>query len=121
MAIDSSNDHQITSEMSQRFEHFNINDQECHGTYESAPVSGFWPSEQTFFHFDSTGEPNAKSGFYVSESPVFDPNSTIQDTTDGSEGSSVYVGPPLKTSLNGVDWPLVEVGTTVSISDLQSI
>jgi hypothetical protein len=107
MAIDS-NDQQVTSEMSRRFEHFNINDQERHDAYESPLIGNFWPSEPTYmseFRFDLSGEPK----FYISEpmdeSTVFEPNLPIHDTTDiGSEGSSVYPGPTPKTSLNGMDW-----------------
>lgn len=122
MAIDS-NDQQITSEMSRRFEHFNINDQEYHDAYESAPIDDCWSSESTYvsgFQLDPTGEANEKSGFYISESmhagAIFDPILTIQDKTDiGSEGSSVYPGQSQETTVN---WALVDVAVIVSISDL---
>ena len=116
MAIDS-NDQQVTSEMSRRFENCSINDQECDDAYESAPVGDYWPCEPTLlpeFDFDPTSEPNAKFGLYTpgptDESRVFDPVFMIRDTTDiGSEGSSVYPGPTPKIGLNGMDWGFVEV------------
>ena len=119
MAIDS-NDQQITSEMSRRFEHFNLNDQECQD-----PM-GYWPSESTYtpeLRFDPTVEPNVKSVVYepapILHGAVFDGITTIQDPADfGSEGSSVYPGPASTTSANEMDWPFAEVGVTVSISDL---
>jgi len=116
MAIDS-NDQQVTSEMSRRLEQVSITDQEYHDDFESPPISDYWQSESPYvsgFPFDPSSEPNTKSGYYISEpmheSTVFDRILTIQDTTDiRSEGSSVYPVPPPKTSLNGMDWPLVEV------------
>ncbi len=125
MAIDS-NDQQVTSEMSRRFEHFSLNDQEGHDAYESEPIGDYWLPESTYppdHYFDSPVEPNVKSVFYIPDpmhdGAVFDRIPTIQDTTDiGSEGSSVYPGPASRTSVNGMDWPFPEVGVTVSISDL---
>lgn len=125
MAADS-NDQQIASEMSQRLGRLGINDQECYAAYEPSPIDSFLSSEPTYapgYQLDPPGEVNAKSGFYIlssmHENVMFDPTLPIQDTTDiGSEGSSVYPGQSQETSVNGMDWTLVDAGVSVSISNL---
>ena len=119
MAIHSS-DEQSASEMSQNFECLNINDQMCRGVGDSALIDDCWQPEPTYssgFHLDLTGERDA-NWFYSPEPMVFDGTCMIQDTTDiGSEGGSLYPGPPSTTSLNEIDWPM-GARVSISISDL---
>jgi|SRR5579871_4647110 len=123
MAIDG-NDEQITSEMSRRFEHFDINDQECQDAYESAPVGDSRSSEYVpGFQLDPTDETNAKFMFYMPEpmheSMIFDPTIRIHDTTDiGFEESSIHLGLSQEIRVDRMDWAFVNVCVTVSISDL---
>lgn len=120
MAIDS-NDQQITSEMSQRFSNFSLNESECHDAYDSVPSDNYWPSESTYVpqHPFYPGEPAVKPSIYTSDpmhpDAAFD-SAFTEDTTDiDFEGNSVYPEPITKTSLNGIGWQFAEVMVTLSI------